>query len=93
MKLILIVFPAESDVHSFDKLRLSNNLLVVVQSQSWKEINKFDVVAKELRDRSDVLVVRLDGSQERDAPLKKRYGVESTPAVFFLPKGSDTPVV
>lgn len=61
-----------------------------MQTQSWKEINKFDTIAKELREREDLLIVRLDGSQERDAaPLKKKYGFESAPSVFYLPKGSE----
>jgi len=83
----------EVDLYTFGKLAPSNNLLVVFQAQSWKEINKFDQVAKELRDREDVLVVRFDGSNERDAPVKEKYGVTSLPAVFFLAKGSSTPVL
>jgi len=82
----------EADIHTFPKLASSNNLLVIFQAQSWKEINKFDQVAKELRDREDLLIVRFDGSNERDAPLKDKYGVTSLPAAFFLAKGSSAPV-
>lgn len=38
------------------------NVLVVFQEQSWKEVNGFEKVVDDLRDRKDLLIVRVDGT-------------------------------
>lgn len=47
---------------TFDKVvDGGENVLVVFQEQSWKEVNGFEKVVDDLRDRKDLLIVRVDG--------------------------------
>ena len=53
-------------LRTFDKIVDGDqNALVVFQEQSWKEIKDFEKVVQDLRDRADLIIVRVDGTRVR----------------------------
>lgn len=50
---------------TFDKVVDGDlNALVVFQEHSWKEVNGFEKAVEELRDRQDLIIVRIDGARD-----------------------------
>jgi len=81
----------EVDNWTFDKVVDGDeNVLVVFQEQSWKEIKDFEKVVQDLRERADLVIVRVDASEASSEELKKRFNVDKLPAIRFVSEKTKT---
>jgi hypothetical protein len=83
----------EVDNFTFEKVRQCQNVVVVWQEHSWKEINKFKEVVEQLRLIEGLLILIVDGSNKANELLLQRFGVaaDKLPQVHYLLRGSTEP--